>query len=537
VIGVHSPKFEHEKDARAVEGAMLRHGISHPVLNDPQMQTWSAYGARAWPTLVLISPRGEIVARYSGEGHGHALAIAVQQLVDDASADGTLVPGPGPFVAIEAAATPYLQPSKAALLSADVLAVSDTGHHQLALATPERPDDPRVRIGSGVRGHLDGAPQSAQFREPNGLVRLPADVAIRVGYDVVVADSGNHVLRGLRLSDLHVSTVAGTGRQWMQGGATSGSATAVDLSTPWDVAWVDDRVLIAMAGDHRLWAFDPVTASVEVVAGTTQEGLADGPAELAWFAQPSAVVADGDRAWIVDAETSALRTLTAGKVRTHIGRGLFDFGHVDGPADRALLQHPLGAAVLPDGAVLIADAYNGALRMLDRDGVRVVTVARGLAEPSDVTVLPDAGGVLVVESAAGRVSRVPLGSSEIHTGERLRTIRPAITVAPGEVTLEVVFHPPAGQKRDDRHGPSTQVLVDSSPPSLLESGSGAATDLVRVLTVSADHSEGVLHVAARGASCDVVGEHPACHMHQQDWGIPLMIDPAGSRVIRLDLAG
>ena len=39
--------------------------------------------------------------------------------------------------------------------------------------------------------------------------------------------------------------------------------------------------------------------------------------------------------------------------------------------------------------------------------------------------------------------------------------------------------------------------------------------------VLAAGGEGVLHVAATAASCDVEGEHPACHLTQQDWGIPV----------------
>ena len=52
-------------------------------------------------------------------------------------------------------------------------------------------------------------------------------------------------------------------------------------------------------------------------------------------------------------------------MHTAVGQGLFDFGHVDGPAEQALLQHPLGVCALPDGSVLVADTYNGAVRRYD----------------------------------------------------------------------------------------------------------------------------------------------------------------------------
>lgn len=537
VVGVHSPKFEHEKDADAVAGAMQRHGIEHPVLNDPRMSTWQAYGVRAWPTLVLISPSGEIVARYSGEGHAHALEIAIAQVVSEAEADGSLVRGPSPFVELAAVSTPYVQPSKAVIVDDDRIVVADTGRSQLAIALLADPNAPVARVGSGRRGWSDGSASESEFREPNGIVRLPSSVADQVGYDLVVADSGNHVLRGVLLDDLSVRTVAGTGHQWMQGSPTSGAASSIDLSTPWDVAWDGSRVIVAMAGEHRLWWFDPVGRTVGIWAGTTQEGLVDGPLESAWFAQPSALAVDGDSMWVIDAETSALRRVAGESIVSVVGTGLFDFGHVDGPREQALLQHPLGCAVLGDGSVLIADAYNGALRRYDPATSRVSTVAHGLAEPSDVVVVPGCDDAWVVESAAGRLTRVPLSQQVEHRGDALRTRRPPLHLAPGEVTVEVVFTPPDGQKRDDRFGPSTSLEVGASPPGLLRSGAGAGTDLVRVISVADDLSEGVLHVAARGASCDVDGEHAACHMHQQDWGIPVTIGVDGASTVRLELAG
>src|SRR5207245_5443938 len=81
VIGVHSPKFPHEQDHAAVERAVLRHRIGHPVLDDPEMVTWQSYGVRAWPTLVVIDPAGYAVAMAAGEGNGPAIGALVEQLL------------------------------------------------------------------------------------------------------------------------------------------------------------------------------------------------------------------------------------------------------------------------------------------------------------------------------------------------------------------------------------------------------------------------------------------------------------------------
>ena len=88
---------------------------------------------------------------------------------------------------------------------------------------------------------------------------------------------------------------------------------------------------MAMAGIHQLWTFDPVSRSVAVFAGTTNEGMVDGDVESAWFAQTSglAVSADDQTLWMADSETSSLRRVTNSVVHSEIGKGLFDFGFVD----------------------------------------------------------------------------------------------------------------------------------------------------------------------------------------------------------------
>src|SRR5262245_45190195 len=68
VIGIHSPKFEHERDPEALAAAVERYGVTHPVLDDPARVTWQQYTAKAWPTLSIVDPEGYLVASMAGEG-------------------------------------------------------------------------------------------------------------------------------------------------------------------------------------------------------------------------------------------------------------------------------------------------------------------------------------------------------------------------------------------------------------------------------------------------------------------------------------
>ncbi|MGK5547651.1 NHL domain-containing thioredoxin family protein [Streptomyces sp. URMC 127] len=528
IIGVHSPKFVHEAEHQAVVDAVERYGVEHPVLDDPELATWKQYAVRAWPTLVVIDPEGYVVAQHSGEGHAHALEALVAELEAEHGAKGTLRRGDGPYVAPEPEATDLRFPGKAVVLPGGGFLVSDSTRHQLV----ELADDGETvvrRIGSGERGFGAGS-----FNEPQGLALLPDGT-------VVVADTVNHALRTYDPETGAVTTIAGTGRQWMQGQPTSGPALEVSLSSPWDVAWFDGRLWIAMAGVHQLWTYDPADGTVEAAAGTTNEGIVDGPLREAWFAQPSGLAAsvDGERLWVADSEGSAVRWVDReGYVHTAVGKGLFDFGHRDGDAEQALLQHPLGVTALPDGSVAIADTYNHALRRYDPASGEVTTLATDLREPSDAVLVGD--DVVVVESARHRLTRLRLPESAVRVeAVAHQTQRAATDVAPGRLRVDVVFTAPAGQKLDTRYGPSTRLIVSSTPPGLLAEGAGTGTELGRDLVLAEGVTEGILHVSAMAASCDddPANEYPACHMHQNDWGVPVRVVAGGAERLPLVLAG
>jgi len=512
VVGVHSPKFAHEADHDAVVNAVERYEVHHPVLDDPDLNLWRQYAVRAWPTLVVVDPEGYVVAQAAGEGQVSALDRIVADLVATHEAKSTLHRGDGPYAPPAPQPTTLRFPAKAIAYDGGLL-VADAGHHQLVELELDG-ETVRRRIGTGRRGSQDG--DNPEFAEPNGLTTLPDG-------DIIVADTANHVLRRIHNGrttttiDIHIDGVP-------------------DVLSPWDVAWWPalERVVIAAAGVHLLLAYDPATGRTERLAGTTVEGLKDGPALEGWLAQPSGLAPDGDRLWFVDSETSALRYLDVeGDLHTAVGEGLFDFGHVDGPAAKARLQHPLGVTLLPDGTLAISDTYNGAIRRYDATTEEVTTLAAGLAEPSGAVVVGD--DLVVVESAAHRLVR-PIAAATTIAVDPLSTRRPRTGLA-AETMLTIAFTPPPGRKLDERYGPATRLTVSASPPELLCDGAGDSTDLQRPLRLA--EGEGVLHITAQAAACDddPAIEHPACHVARQDWGVPVRVTRDGASTLRLVLLG
>ena len=180
-----------------------------------------------------------------------------------------------------------------------------------------------------------------------------------------MADTENHAVRRVYLHDKYVDTMAGNGEQGPFGNQ-GGSLGEVGLNSPWDLTVHRGTVSAAMAGYHQLWALDELTLRAVPHAGSGREDIHDGPMRSAALAQPSGITNDRKRLYFVDSETSSIRMADmslSGRVTTIVGRGLFEFGDVDGIGTEVRLQHPLGLC-LHDGVLYVTDAYNHKIKKI-----------------------------------------------------------------------------------------------------------------------------------------------------------------------------
>lgn len=375
VIGVHSAKFDNEKESGNIRRAIQRYHIEHPVVNDVEMTIWHKYDVHTWPTLVLIDPEGQVCAIGSGEGQRAGLEQAIERLVTYHRAKGTLDLSPLHFdlERHKLANTPLQFPGK---VLADIpgrrLFIADSNHHRIVIASLE--GTLQETVGSGALGRKNGDYRQASFDHPQGMALI--------GEKLYVADTENHLIREVDLAKKQVRTCAGTGRQ-SRFRSRGGAAGATDLNSPWDLAAVGKKLYIAMAGPHQIWVLDLASETVTRFAGSGAEDVRNGGLADAAFAQPSGLVADDDSLYVVDSEGSAVRkiSLEAGDVTTLAGtadlprgRSLFEFGDRDGVGAEARLQHPLGIALF-QRSLVIADSYNHKLKRLDLATGRVTTVA------------------------------------------------------------------------------------------------------------------------------------------------------------------
>ena len=400
VIGVHAGKFHAERETANIRQAVMRLELEHPVVNDRQFRVWRSYGVNAWPTLVFLDPEGRAVEQHAGEAPAESLAEVVGGLVREFDAQGKIDRTPLP-VRLERGQEPGRSlafPAKVLAVPDGPLFISDSGHNRVLMV---RLSDDGLRghveavIGHGTAGLADGSFGEAAFHRPHGL-------ALAGGHLLYVADTENHAIRQVNLLRGAVSTVAGTGEQARRMMA-SGPGDRVALNSPWDLLAHDGRLYIAMAGSHQLWQMDLASLQARPFAGTGAEALGDGQLLSAVLAQPSGLTTDGERVYLADSESSAIRWAEfeprRGRVGTVVGTGLFDFGDKDGVGNEVRLQHPLGVAWL-GGFLYVADTYNNRVKRLDPvTRSSQVFVGSGTAElrDGDPAAFYEPGGI----SAAG----------------------------------------------------------------------------------------------------------------------------------------
>ena len=364
VIGVHSGKFDAERDTENIRRKVAEYRIKHPVINDAEMTIWNRFRVKSWPTIVLIDARGQYHGSAAGEGNYDLLDREIGMLVEAARARGELNLTPLKFTAeMERPSNgPLLFPGKVLADPAGKrLFIADTGHNRIVQTTLEGADP--VTIGSGAEGFDDAGYETATFNRPQGMC-IDGEI-------LYVADTENHAIRAVDLKERKVTTIAGIGSQArnIPHPGASGPAKTTPLCSPWDVIQLagDKTIYIAMAGTHQIWKLDVGSETVSVFAGTGNENIKDGTTATANFAQPSGLATDGENLFVADSEVSGVRVITGVKgrqpaVRTVVGQGLFEFGDKDGRAATVRLQHCLGLSY-SGGHLYIADTYNNKVKI------------------------------------------------------------------------------------------------------------------------------------------------------------------------------
>ncbi|MFP6575756.1 MAG: thioredoxin-like domain-containing protein, partial [Pirellulaceae bacterium] len=447
VIGVHSAKFDAEKETKNIQEAVLRYEIEHPVVNDDRHVIWNTFGVRSWPSVLLIDPEGKAIWGTSGEITFEQVNQQLKRGIPYYRRQKLLDETPIRFELAK-----YRQKSGALRFPGKLLAdektnrlfISDSNHNRIVITDLE--GTLQDVIGSGAIGRKNGSFETASFDHPQGMALA--------GDTLYVADTENHMLRKVDLKRRQVTSLAGTGsqrreRRW------PGSMTGVNrwqskpsttaLNSPWALHVHAGYLYIAMAGPHQIWRMSLDEKRIGLFAGNGHEDIVDGlllpqtqhgtgtPGKrISSFAQPSGLTSDGKWLFVADSEGSSIRAVpfdVKGKVWTVVGSAdepagrLFDFGDVDGPKSKAKLQHALGVAY-QDNKIYVTDTYNNKVKVVDAKSGETRTLAgqkepgfddaKGLFdEPSGITVV---GNTLYVADTNNHAIRtIDVASGQVKT--------------------------------------------------------------------------------------------------------------------------
>lgn len=387
-IGIHSPKFNQEKEHSSLQHTTQRFGINHPVLMDADHKTWASYEVQAWPSVVIVDSTGKIAYRRNGEVQSIEMMAVCDRLLSELEEPlMPLKPLPKPTPRPNALCYPTklcMSPSLTKQLQGEDpfalgsrLYVADTGNHQIKVYHLNTDDQglPRaVHIdtwGSGAAGFHNGALHEASFNRPHGLSCT--------NQRLYVADTGNHAIRCIDLDSGTVSTLAGSGQLGRGSISDHSNPLKLSLRSPMDLDVINqassELLIVAMAGAHQLWLYVPETDRMGPFLGSGLESHIDGNNSESALAQPSAVVSVGPYLFFVDAETSSIRIydFNAKQVGTLVGEGLFDFGDIDGASEMVRMQHPMGITA-GRTELFVADCYNHKIKSIELNGAFTRTV-------------------------------------------------------------------------------------------------------------------------------------------------------------------
>ncbi len=257
---------------------------------------------------------------------------------------------PGAADGMAGAAT-FNLPSDVAFGSDGSLIIADTGNHLIRRLNLQGVVS-TIAGKSGEPGSQNGSPAEARFSSPSA-------VAVDDLGRIYVADTGNHVIRRIEL-DGSVTTLAGVAGE---PGAADGSAPNARFRSPRGVAFHAGQLYIADTGNHLVRSVTVAGLVQTIAGGAGVPGAVDGAAAAARFRQPEDVGVDFEgNVYVVDTANHAIRILTsAGQVSTVVGR-LGVPGQADGRGTDAQFNMPRGVAVSSSGDVFIADSSNHTIR-------------------------------------------------------------------------------------------------------------------------------------------------------------------------------
>ena len=221
-------------------------------------------------------------------------------------------------------------------------------------------------------GYQEGAKCLGEFKAAAaGCAYFNRPIGIAISLDgnfLYIADTGNHRIRRVRVSDGVTTLIAGSGKA----GFKNGAGAATELSSPMSVAIDHDGAFLYVADkdNHAIRRIRLSDRKVETLAGTGEPGYNDATFDKTVFSFPEYVTFGGDgHVYVSEVGGQRIRQLDLEEEVTKLVAGSGIRGFRDGKKNDAQFNNPKGLVVdAPDDRVYVADNFNDLIRVIDIEG-------------------------------------------------------------------------------------------------------------------------------------------------------------------------
>ncbi len=249
------------------------------------------------------------------------------------------------------------------------LYICEVGHHRVLRLDLEKRRVATV-AGNGKKGYSgDGGPAA------EATLNEPYEVRFDMAGNMYFVEMVGAVIRRVDARTQTISTVAGTGAAGFSG--DGGPAVKAQLSSPHSIYLVRDRLYVADIGNHRIRCVQLKSGIIETVAGNGEKKLPEDRTRAAGrpMLGPRALCRSGNSLWIALREGHSIWRMDLENQELARVAGSGQPGYLDGEGPQARFDGPKGIAAAPDGALLVMDTENQAIRKIDSRSYRVTTIA------------------------------------------------------------------------------------------------------------------------------------------------------------------
>ncbi len=380
----------------------------------------------------------------------------------------------------------FRDPAGLAIAPDDSIYVADAGNNRIRRVAPD--GTVTTVAGDGTAGFVDGPGASAHFDNPQG-------VAVDSSGMIYVADTGNNRIRRIAV-DGTVATLAGGSTSGFQDGAGSQAR----FNAPRGVA-VDNQgnAYVADTGNSSVRAVTP-SGNVSTVAGDGTIGSSDSPAR---FDGLVGITVDGSTLFVYVADTGNHRIRRLAPSGATITIAGADRGFADGSGTQARFAEPSGIAVDGAGKLIVADATNSLVRLVDPGSAGVSPAVSTLAGTGDRGLTNGTGNVARFFTPRGiavaQSSAIIVADTGNHVLRRV-LLPPSIssfTPTRGNLGSSVTI---AGERFDGRAPSRNTVRFTRTGGGFTDAVVTFASRTQLIVTVPADAATGPITVQTEGGS-------------------------------------